>query len=235
MKKLNSVFICITLICAVIAFNGCNLASNGSSLEQNSSISMPVNESSQLANPNNEKDEKSSTISLVFPNGAPQINENNAAIFETAPFEVTFSLPDGWTLGGQENTDAFNLMAVFSKTEIVNQEGAVVGAIGFNIYEQYEGAEDDPKAIYNQIALGNDYKFNVRDEYNIVNENPTGNTAMTKVEYAASINEGSDKTNIGIVSYNRDKHVYIAIELLSDIVNTEQAEFIAKSIGLAES
>lgn len=219
-----------------ITVTACNTqsesASNEGSLEQNSSILsiMPADDNGQPVNPDAEKDEKSQTISLVFPKGEKEINENHAAAFGTTPFEVTFSLPDGWKLGGQENSDEFTLMPVFSKIKVVNQEGTLVGIIGFNIYEQYEGAEDDPKAIYNKIALGNDYKFNVRDKYDIVNENSSGNTAVTNVEYAASINDGKAKTNIGIVSYNRDKLVYIAIELLSDAVNTDQAKFIAKSI-----
>ena len=167
---------------------------------------------------------------ITFPADGEEKNANNAAILETAPFTVALSLPEGWRLDYESAEEAYDLLPMFSKTAIMNQNGEIAGVMGFNVYEPYEGAETDPRAIYSQIALGNDYKFNVRDAYDVVGETATGTTAVTKVEYAASINKGEEKTNMGIVSYNSDKRVYIALELSHEMLDNEQVELIAKSI-----
>jgi hypothetical protein len=50
------------------------------------------------------------------------------------------------------------------------------------------------------------------------------------VDYAASINGGVEEENRGIVSYNRDKQVYVAIELESGSLSDEQTEAMAQSL-----
>jgi hypothetical protein len=161
------------------------------------------------------------SVSLAFPGEASGV--------DISPFTVTLTLPSGWSLADMDE-DAFPIFPMLSKRGLSNAEGEMVGAIGFCPYDPIEGMEDDPRAIYSQIALGNDYKFNVRDTYTVIQENDDGETAITTVDYAASINGGAEKTNRGIVAYNRDKLVYVAIELDSDALSDEQAEAIAQSL-----
>jgi hypothetical protein len=165
------------------------------------------------------------SVSLTFP--------GEDAGTDISPFTVTLTLPSGWSLTDTATEDAFPIFPVLSKRGLSNAEEEAVGAIGFSPYEPVEGAEDDPRAIYSQIALGNDYKFNVRDMYTVIQENDDGETAITTVDYAASINNGAEKANRGIVAYNRDKRVYVAIELDSDSLSDEQAEAIAQSLVFA--
>ncbi|MEG1926895.1 MAG: hypothetical protein RR415_14235, partial [Ruthenibacterium sp.] len=57
-----------------------------------------------------------------------------------------------------------------------------------------------------------------------------GITAVVDVMYSASINDGKEKQNIGILSYNRDLLVYIAFEFESNALTSEQIDSIAKSV-----
>ena len=161
--------------------------------------------------------------------------EYNAAMYEIEPFDFYLSLPDDWTFREWGASNTLALIGVFSKRTIFNENNECVGAVGCNIYEPYEGAEEDPRAIYNQIALGNNYHFDVRDSYKVVSETDSGKTATADVYYSANINNGAEKTNKGIVSYNKDFLVYIAMEFDSEKVTDEQIASIAKSVRITAS
>ena len=173
---------------------------------------------------------------IVFPASDNGKTEYNARIYEVEPFTLTIQLPEKWSYNerapGAEADNRIALDAVFSILDILNENGKHVGAVGYNSYEDYEGAEDDPRAIYAQIALGNDYHFDVRDSYTIVCETTSGATATADVYYSATMNGSKEKNNKGIVSYNRDFHVYIAMEFDCDLVTDEQVHDIAASILL---
>jgi len=175
------------------------------------------------------------TLNVNFPVSDKGKTEHNAAIYEVEPFTVSMELPNGWTLSERENPEAFNgnfaLLGVWSIVDIYNANNECIGAMGYNIYEIYEGAEDVPQAIYNQIALGNNYQFDEREKYTIVRETDYGTTATANVYYSANINNGEEMNNKGIVSYNRDFLTYIAIEFAHDMITEEQLKNIAYSIN----
>ena len=145
-------------------------------------------------------------------------------------FTLTFPVDDVKKQEAVE--DKFKLLPVFSKYNILNEDKVLVGVAGYNKYEVYEGAENEPAAIYNQIALGNDYHFDVRDTYKVINETETGATAVTDVYYSAAVNDGKEKRNKGIVSYNKDMLVFVAFEFDQDRITDEQLESVAKSIEI---
>ena len=170
--------------------------------------------------------EKSNKQTITFP-----VLDKEETVFEIEPFEVSLEFPADWTLKRRDDyNDKLALFGVWSIMDIFNANGELVGAIGYNVYEPYEGAEDLPAAIYNQIALGNDYQFDVRESYKVVKETDSGVTATADVLYSASINGGEEKINKGIVSYNKNLLVYIAIEFASGLVTEEEINEIAKSI-----
>lgn len=80
--------------------------------------------------------------------------------------------------------------------------------------------------------MGNDYHFDVRDTYKVINETETGVTAVTDVYYSAAVNDGKEKHNKGIVSYNKDMLVYVAFEFDQGRITDEQLESVAKSIEI---
>lgn len=227
-------FLSSILISFIILFF-CSCSSNKTAFSEQDSSSL---DSTQLPSNSSFPTETSSidsknykSITLSFPNYESGIPSENAAVLETSPFEITLSIPCHWkTYTPKDAEDDFSLMPLFSKIQLLDDNENVVGVIGFNTYEPYDGAEDEPRAIYSQIALGNDYQYNVRDRYDIIETHAEGVTAITDVEYASSVNGGTPKRNTGILSYNRSKNVYIAIELFTDSVDLEQTESIAQSI-----
>ena len=50
--------------------------------------------------------------------------------------------------------------------------------------------------------------------------------------YSAAVNDGKEKHNKGIVSYNKDMLVYVAFEFDQDRITDEQLESVAKSIEI---
>ena len=172
-------------------------------------------------------------VSLTFPVDDYAKTEFNTMVYAEAPFSVSLTLPDGWSVKKQEAVeDKFKLLPVFSKYNILNEDKVLVGVAGYNKYEVYEGAENEPAAIYNQIALGNDYHFDIRETYKVINETKTGATAVTDVYYSATVNDGKEKRNKGIVSYNKDMLVYVAFEFDQDRITDGQLESVAKSIEI---
>ena len=180
----------------------------------------------------------SNVQSIMFPVSDNGKTEFNALIYEIEPFNLSLTLPDKWTMKERKLSGEFDtevaLSGVWSTLDIFNDKNERVGAVGYNIYELYEGAEDEPNAIYNQIALGNDYQFDVRNSYNIVKETDYGKTATADVYYSASINNGEEKINKGILSYNKDLLVYVAIELINDLLSEEELLSIAQSIDFVK-
>ena len=170
---------------------------------------------------------------LTFPVDDYAKTEFNTRVYAEEPFSVSLTLPNGWSVKKQEMVeDKFKLLSTFSKYNILNEDKVLVGIAGYNKYEVYEGAENEPAAIYNQIALGNDYHFDVRETYKVINETKTGATAVTEVYYSATVNDGKEKYNKGIVSYNKDMLVYVAFEFDQDRITDEQLESVAKSIEI---
>jgi hypothetical protein len=178
---------------------------------------------------------QSTRMTVNFPVSERGRTEFNGAIYDR-PVSLSFLLPEGWTLKEREPAGEFPvdiaLSGVWSVLEILDGGGGQIGAVGYNIYEEYEGAEDLPQAIYNQIALGNNYSFDVRDSYRAVEETPRGVTAVCDVYYSANINGGTEKTNKGIVSYNRDILAYVAFEFEADKISDGELQALAKSIRL---
>ena len=172
----------------------------------------------------------SKAITISFPSSDYEKTEFNASLYAIDPFSLSIKLPDNWSVEERKSEDEFILLSVFSKYNIRNEDNVLVGVVGYNIYEPFENLIDDPRSIYSQLALGNNYQFNVRDTYDVISETENGVTAMVDVFYSASINNGEEKHNNGILSYNKDLLVYVAFEFNSEKIKDEQIREIAKSI-----
>ncbi len=175
-----------------------------------------------------------SVATIVFPASDYAKTEFNSSVYEIQPFSLSLALPDNWSVEERKSTGEYDLLSVFSKYNILDGDKKCIGVVGYNTYEPYDGAEDDPRAIYSQIGLGNDYQFDLRDSYRVVNETDYGTTALTDVYYSAAINNGNEQRNKGIVSYHKNLLVYIAIEIDSNAITDEEITDIAKRIYLAK-
>lgn len=198
-----------------------------------------------LSNPKkdqpNAESQDALTQSVTFPAYDSEKTEDNRAIFEIQPFTLTVQLPTGWTFG--EKQEQFPLIGLWSAVGIYDENDQYVGAVGYNTYEEYEGAEDVPQAIYGQIALGNDYQFNAQPTereggaYTPVVTTDSGVTATTLVYYAAALSKEyggaeEERYNKGILSYNKDLLTYVAFEFDDESLSEEEELAIAQSIRL---
>lgn len=154
-------------------------------------------------------------------------------------FTLRLTLPQGWFLEkrGLTATDITTLrskeiIGTFLTTYIFNEDGICVGKMGCNYYDLYEGEEDNPQAIYNQVALGNHYQFDVRNSYEVICQSDVIETATADVLYMEPANDGGDTAaNYGILSRSREGRVYVALEFESGLVSEEEVLAIAESIS----
>ena len=154
-------------------------------------------------------------------------------------FTLRLTLPQGWFLEkrGLTATDITTLrskeiIGTFLTTYVFNEDGICVGKMGCNYYDLYEGEEDNPQAIYNQVALGNHYQFDVRNSYEVICRSDVIETATADVLYMEPANDGGDTTaNYGILSRSREGRVYVALEFESGLVSEEEVLAIAESIS----
>lgn len=171
---------------------------------------------------------------VAFPGSADEKTEYNRQIYEIEPFEVRFQLPEGWSIGSYDPQAVRYLYnGVWSRAGLYDADGNCVGAIGYNIYDADEYVAGEPMSIYHQIALGNDYQFNVHGTYTVVKETERYQTATADVYYAPGFADevGADGTvNYGILSCAVGQTVYIALELDRGAVTPGQVQEIAASL-----
>lgn len=172
---------------------------------------------------------------MEFPESDAEKTDMNKDIFEITPFNIQVALPDGWSVGEFDpQVETYLYSGAWSRVAIYDKDDNCVGAAGYNIFELDEETEGELMAIYNQIALGNDYRFDVNDSYTVVKKADAGETATVDVYYSPALstpsNTDSDpKINYGILSYNSDKSVYIAFEFDSSVTD-ETIAYIANSV-----
>lgn len=172
---------------------------------------------------------------VIFPSGNDEKTDYNKAVLDIDKFTVSFLLPDRWHTEEKSNDDISKSYAsVFSPYYILDENENCVGLVGYNIIPQeLSGEELVPNAIYNQIALGNDYCFDIREKYDVVSSSETGETALTEVYYSDVITEGNgEKYNKGILAYDSLLGAYIAFDIDSTAVTYGEFTNIAESIKL---
>lgn len=100
---------------------------------------------------------------MIFPESDAEKTDYNKDIFEITPFKIQVAFPEKWSIGefdSQKNTYLYS--GTWARVGIYDEDNKCIGAVGYNIFEIDEEAEDELMAVYNQIALGNDYRFDVK-------------------------------------------------------------------------
>ncbi len=174
---------------------------------------------------------------IGFPWGTDEITEYNKHIFDIDKFEVSFSVPLknqslSWNVSDEASPE-YPLTGAWSVRYFYSADGKCVGAIGYNIIPELSEEEKKiPAAIYNQIALGNDYQFAVRARYDIVKSDDNSETALTEVYHSDVVTGDGEKVNKGILMLDREKGVYVAAEFDSTAITDEQHRKIAESMKI---
>ncbi|MCM1375154.1 MAG: hypothetical protein NC245_08715 [Muribaculum sp.] len=171
---------------------------------------------------------------IVFPSGNDEVTEYNKSILSVSPFTLKMVLPNGWSVSPKED-DVYELMSCFSIHYIYNEHNERVGKVGYNVMPSDLDEESFvPIAVYNQIALGNDYCFGVREKYEVLKSSDESEVALTNVYYSGAVtDDSSEKNNRGIVMYDLTQNVYIAMEFEYDALSDEQYTDIANCLSLA--
>lgn len=180
---------------------------------------------------------------LYFPASDAGKTEYNSDIYAVEPFTVTLILPDGWSaterdVSADSTGKPLSLASVFSIYDIFNADGTLVGAIGYNLYEPYESDADSVAVVYSQVRMGSGYRFDTDESYTVVREFDTGKTATVNVlsqlaEDGQSAASAPESVNRGILSYDHDKLVFVALEFDAETTTAEQVQSIAESLQIS--
>lgn len=165
--------------------------------------------------------------------------ETEDSAFDTVA--VSLSFPQGWDLrqrGGENGAelrplDLSGMDETYPVYDLYDAENRLVGAIGCRYYEPYEQDADSVAVVYSLLRLGSVYRFDTVSRYDVVRTQDTGNTAVTVVIFQ----DGADDephTNWGILSYDREKLCFLAMELNSSCVSEAEVYRIAQTLCVAD-
>jgi hypothetical protein len=170
-------------------------------------------------------------------------NEGGKTEFSTDIFAITFSLavsmPAGITIDINKSLYPDGISGTFSNIPILDPNGNNVGCVGYNVFDAEQlhdnkNSEAEPMMIYNQISLGNHYRFTIREKYEIVNDTDALTTAITDVyndlELPPEKNYTESEYNYGVVAFSKTLGVYVALDLDKNFFTQNQCEEIAESI-----
>lgn len=197
------------------------------------------NPSAKKEKSSQEQEKKENELALLFPANMAGRTKSNAKIFDIKPFHLKLILPDGWSVS-EKKGKLFPLEPGFSIYIIMNRQGSPVGHVGYNVFDLHEGDEDNPMLIYGQIDKGSRYCFDVHDTYQVIRKHTQGETAIVTVFHSdgwvldnqGNYVEKGGENNIGILSYDKSRRVYVAFDLVSSKVTKDQAKAIAESLEI---
>ncbi len=177
--------------------------------------------------------------------GKDDIAAVDFAATETEPgFGVSMTLPDGWKIGGENETYFPGLTG--DTVAIVDADGDKVGYIGSIFYPDYtkeEDAEGYPapfsenywQLVYPELRLPNHWSWDIDPSTSIRTE--VGETMLATV-YAQIPEDGKPAAawevseTRGVVSYNDTLHVYVFIDLYD--VDDATLDLIAESLSFTK-
>ncbi len=173
---------------------------------------------------------------LQFPAYSDGKTDYNAMIYEVDPFRLYLRLPDNWQVHLPPEEERANALLF---TPLYFYEGDKLMAVcGYNTFEAIDPAllpsEEYYKAVYSALRLGSLYRW---DNYEPISSSAQGETALADV-FVVDTSSGTSAAASpvmqvpGILSYDRQLQVYIAIQF-SNEVTEEQAQSIAQSVRLA--
>lgn len=184
----------------------------------------------------------SGATALKFPASDAGKTQYNSKVYAVEPFTAALALPDGWSTAERDvqadNTaKPLGSASVFSVYDIYNADGALVGAIGYNLYEPYESDADSVNIVYAQVRMGSLYCFDTDESYAVVKQTANGAVATADVisvqpQEGQSAAAAEETVNRGILAYDREKQIFVAVELDASAVTAGQQQSMAKSLKI---
>ncbi len=174
---------------------------------------------------------------IQFPAYQTENITSTAPIYDIEPFRMYINLPEGWEvrMPPKESNSLFFTPVYLYKDDVL------MATCGYNTFEAIDETEMPPedyyKAVYSGIRLGSLYHW---DDYQTIATSEQMETALANVYYVERTDgmtsaAGSPSTVVpGILSYNKQLQVYVAVQFSSDTVVTDaEREMIAKSIRIS--
>lgn len=148
---------------------------------------------------------------------------------------TNIKLGDGWKVQDADGSDSTPL---FDTRKIIDSDGNIIGYIGIqllpdNDYKLPSKPETaDLMELYNQVALGNDYNFDVRNSYAEIKNDVSDIIGETDVYVSGSINNDIERYDYGILAYKRYEECFLGVILFREKVGVHQKDEIAQSISI---
>lgn len=166
---------------------------------------------------------------ITFPAYQEGREEYNAAVYDIEPFQVALSLPEGWSVrvpppAERRTSYAFTPLWLYQGEEYA-------GSIAYNTFEVYPDVPEESfyRMVYNQLMLGS--VLNWDNEYTVAMDWGSGCSATVQIMESQGAAGPMDKRP-GILAYDRDRLVYIAIELQNGHLSSEEVRELAESIRI---
>lgn len=154
--------------------------------------------------------------------------EYNERIFEIEPFTLQITLPENWILVCPQSEQEADQGGAGGFSPVLIYEGDnLLGSICYNTFEVPREGEYgiEHVAIYNQLMLGAHVNWN--NEYQPVTESETTCTATCRI-LVEDMQTGEEKYYPGILSYDKELGVYVAIDFIAGGLGEEAQDMVAK-------
>ncbi|MBR2027922.1 MAG: hypothetical protein IKA10_02880 [Oscillospiraceae bacterium] len=189
--------------------------------------------------------EPSSNENGIVENNFPNGFDSFFFTFSGYQTSVGIHMPEGWSFESRniqtnERPEYLTLDDSFGDCfDIYNNKGENVGAMGVVYYTEHMGAENSLMAIYGPVALPNMYNFDLNEHYIVADSDENGNweKATTKVYHSPQLNRDLGKAEVttygdGILAYNRECLVFVAMEFKEDYFSDGELKYIAQSLSI---
>lgn len=166
---------------------------------------------------------------ISFPAYRDGRQDYNARIYDIDPFLMGLELPEGWSVqlpppSERGTTFAFTPLWLYQGDEYA-------GSIGFNTFEVYPDVppENFYRMVYNQLMLGS--VLNWDNSYTVVRDWGSGCAATVQImERFTDGGIGETAYRPGILAYDQELLVYVAIDLENGRLSNEEVWRMAESL-----
>ena len=141
---------------------------------------------------------------------------NSPSQFNAESIAVDLLLPDAWNVKPSipEGDGNITHFPFYAAADIYLDE-EYIGYIGISPFELSDAGENNPTAIYNQIAIGNVVQWDTDMYYHPIKEDYTTCNAITKVMYSPRLfQDNEERDNTGILAYDKELCKYVGIEII---------------------
>ncbi len=166
---------------------------------------------------------------ITFPAYQEGREDYNAVVYDIQPFQLSIRLPEGWSVRvppPEERGTSFAFTPLW-----LYQGEEYAGSIAYNTFEIYPDVppENFYRMVYNQLMLGS--VLNWDNDYTVVRDWGSGCSATVQIMESQGA-AGPADMRPGILAYDRDRLVYVAIQLENGRLSSQEVWELAESLQI---